>query len=339
MSIEIVRSVQDEAWDGFVERNPLSNIFHTRHFVESFRDLEKYVPYCFFLEDDKAIKACLIAIQTKVLGSFLENVASRSVVYGGILYEEGMSDRYIQKHMGKLIQAYDEALRKKALYTEIRNVDDATRLILPLADQGHKFVPHVNYLVDLSQGDEHLWSSFSHRFRRVIRGAMKESIEIVDVSDEGQLETFAELVRQTYAKIHVPCFDLEVFRNVWRSLYPMRRIRITLAEYRGDFIAARADLIYRGRVFDWFAASSSEGDALNANSLLAWEMMQWGCSNGHETFDFGGAGDPNKKYNVREFKRRFAGRLVNFGRFEKVYSPVLYSLGHVSYNALRRIIF
>jgi len=339
MSIEIVRSLPDEVWDGFVEQNPLSNIFHTRHFFESFRASRKYVPYCFFIDDDKAVTACLLALKAKILGPFLENATSRSVVYGGILYGEGINDRYIQRHMGKLIQAYDETLRKKTLYSEIRNMGDAIRLILPLADQGHKFVPHLNYLIDLTQGEEHLWRNLSQALRRTIKGAIKKNIEIVEVSDEGQLEPFVELVQQTYAKVHIPCFDLEVFRNVWRNLYPMRRIRITLAEYREQFIAARADLVYRGRVFDWFAGSSPEGDALNANPLLAWDMIEWSCRNGYETFDFGGAGDPNRKYTVREFKRRFGGRLVNFGRFEKVYSPVLYSLGHVGYNALRRIIF
>ena len=38
-------------------------------------------------------------------------------------------------------------------------------------------------------------------------------------------------------------------------------------------------------------------------------------------FDFGGAGKPNEEYGVRDFKKKYGGKLVNFGRYEKVHSP------------------
>lgn len=339
MPIEVVRCVDDQAWDDFVGHNPHSNIFHTRQFSDCFKESKKYVPYCFFLEDDRALTACLIALQSRILGPVLESVASRSVVFGGILYSEEANQRYLQRHIGSLVHAYDDALRGKALYSEIRNISDATELILPLVDSGHRFVPHLNYLIDLSQGDEYVWNNLSQALRRAIRGTIKSGVEVLELSDEAQLATFSDLVAKTYAKVHIPCFDLEVFTRVWRGLSPLGWIRITFARHEGHLIAARAALIYRGRVFDWFAGSNVQGDSLNANPLLAWEMMQWSCRNGHRVFDFGGAGDPNRKYSVREFKRRFKGQLVNFGRFEKIYSPVLYSLGYVVYNALRRIAF
>ena len=36
---------------------------------------------------------------------------------------------------------------------------------------------------------------------------------------------------------------------------------------------------------------------------------------------FGGAGKPDKPYGVRDYKLKFGGQLVNWGRFEKVHKP------------------
>jgi lipid II:glycine glycyltransferase (peptidoglycan interpeptide bridge formation enzyme) len=51
--------------------------------------------------------------------------------------------------------------------------------------------------------------------------------------------------------------------------------------------------------------------------------MNWCCHNGYKVFDFGGAGIPGKEYGVREFKKQFGGKLVNYGRFEKIYRPAI----------------
>jgi hypothetical protein len=114
------------------------------------------------------------------------------------------------------------------------------------------------------------------------------------------------------------------------SAAPLGRLRITFAKHDGQLVAARAALLYRGRVFDWFAGSSPEGDKLNANALLVWEMIGWGCRNGFETFDFGGAGDPNVEYGVREFKGRFQGQLVNFASRRS--TPARFRVGETAYG-------
>jgi len=63
------------------------------------------------------------------------------------------------------------------------------------------------------------------------------------------------------------------------------------------------------------------------NDVLPWHIFLWGKQNGFKVFDFGGAGKPNIPYGVRDYKLKFGGKLVNFGRFELIHKPVLYRLG------------
>ena len=45
-----------------------------------------------------------------------------------------------------------------------------------------------------------------------------------------------------------------------------------------------------------------------------------------------GAGNPNKNYGVRDFKSRFGGQLVEYGRFMYIADNMLYRLGKTIIN-------
>jgi lipid II:glycine glycyltransferase (peptidoglycan interpeptide bridge formation enzyme) len=230
-------------------------------------------------------------------------------------------------------------MRKRALYSEIRNVEDATPLILQMSKERHHFVSHLNFLVDLEGGEKKVYSDVSPTLRKKIRRAEKKGIQIEGVSSRNGLETLYSLVKDTYNRVHIPLLDIEVFRAAGRELAPMNCIRMTLAKHNGRAVAGRAALIYNGRIFDWFAGSNDEGYHLDAGAYLVWDMLRWGIRQGLSVFDFGGAGNPDETYKVRDFKSRFHGRLVNHGRFIKIYSRTRYHLGRSAYAVVRRVSF
>ena len=47
-----------------------------------------------------------------------------------------------------------------------------------------------------------------------------------------------------------------------------------------------------------------------------------------------GVGKPDQEYGVRDFKARFGGELVNYGRLTRINNPFLYSLAEFGYNVL-----
>jgi len=339
MPMHIASSIDPDSWDDFTKTNPNSNIFHTRAFADIFQDCSKYTPYTFFLEEDGRPLAAIISIQSKLLGTPFVSYASRAVVYGGILCSDKMNDKYWHKHLGKLIHSYDTSLEKETLFTEIRNINESTHCILPFAKEKYKFIPHLNYILDLTLGEQTLWENLSQGLRKSLRKAQEGTIEVIELTTGDHIEALHSLVSTTYSKVHIPCFDLEIFKKAWNLLSPAGYIRVTLAKDHERLLAARAALIYNGRVFDWFAGSSEQGDAKSANALLAWDMIRWGCQNGAKCFDFGGAGDPNKHYGVREFKMRFGGQLVNYGRFMRIYSTARYMTGSLGYKILRRFLY
>ena len=53
-------------------------------------------------------------------------------------------------------------------------------------------------------------------------------------------------------------------------------------------------------------------------------------------YDFGGAGKPDEEYGVRDFKAKFGGELVCYGRNTCVHAPVLLQFSRFGYDILRR---
>ena len=49
-----------------------------------------------------------------------------------------------------------------------------------------------------------------------------------------------------------------------------------------------------------------------------------------------GAGKPNEDYGVREFKSKFGGELVEFGRFERINNHFLYLIGKTGLKILKK---
>jgi len=68
-----------------------------------------------------------------------------------------------------------------------------------------------------------------------------------------------------------------------------------------------------------------------------WHVLKWGAENGYKVYDFGGAGKPSEKYGVRDFKSKFGGDLVCFGRNTCVHAPALMRLSQVGYSIYRRL--
>ena len=61
--------------------------------------------------------------------------------------------------------------------------------------------------------------------------------------------------------------------------------------------------------------------------MATWASIEFALENNIPVFDFMGAGQPEKEYGVREFKARFGGQEVEYGRFLKIQNPFLFPIG------------
>ena len=107
-----------------------------------------------------------------------------------------------------------------------------------------------------------------------------------------------------------------------------------MAYLEGRPVAASANLLYKKYLYGWYLGLERIR-SLSPAEYLTWYEVEWAKKHSFELYDFGGAGWPHKPYGVRDFKAKFGGQLVHYGRYRKIYSPWRYFLAERAYNLAR----
>lgn len=223
------------------------------------------------------------------------------------------------------------------LFSELRHQDDVSDLRPGLRAAGFVHESHLNYLIALDRSEADLWRGLRRSAKQRIRSAEKKEVEIVDADDDATLHEAYRLLDDVYRRARVPLASLALFEAVRAELQPRGMFRVCTAHVDDRVVAARFLLLFKSRILDWYAGSDRAYASYSPNEYLVWYAVNWGREHGFEVFDFGGAGRPDEPYGPREFKAKFGGELVDFGRDVLVHAPRRLRLSRTAYAATRRL--
>jgi len=334
-TFKVTSQIKKDKWNEFIQNHPKGNIFQTPEMMEVYKRTKRYEPvFLAVVDESDNVKAMLLAHVIREFEGLLGAFSARSIIQGGPLYvenEEGVAALQI------LTKHYDEIAKKKALYTEIRNCWDASSISNILNDMGYVYVDVLNFLINLNRAEEEIWRDIHKSRRKGINRAMKKGINIEEIHDKELIPIFYRIIEETYKKAKIPLADVSLFESAFELMVPKNMAKFYLAKYGDIHIGVRVVLSYKGLIYDWYAGALTKYLSMYVNELLVWQILKDGVKNGCRMFDFGGAGKPNEPYGPREFKRRFGGQLVNFGRYKKIHSPRKLWLAERGFEVWRRI--
>ena len=237
-----------------------------------------------------------------------------------------------------MLAAYNDANRGRILFTELRHLSDLTRCQPILAEYGYTYEDHLNYLIDLNRSSEEVLQGIGRRTRKLIRRGLRQADVIMEEAPQpGDVKTCYELLKTTYATAHIPLADISLFESAFEILYAKGMVKFLLARIGDSYAAGSVELIYKDRIYGWYGGMDRSFAKYTPNELLMWHILSWGAENGFKLYDFGGAGSPDEEYGVRDFKAKFGGELVNYGRNTRVHAPQLLRLSAWGYGLYRRL--
>jgi serine/alanine adding enzyme len=227
-----------------------------------------------------------------------------------------------------ILAEFDKLCRMKVIYSQFRNLWDAKLVKTGFTKQGYSYEEHLDFHFDLQQGKEALWNAIHPTRRKQINRGLKRGVrtQLIDANQGKELDACFAILKQVYREAKLPYPGINYFRNAIRILGSRGYFKIVLALFNDEIIGFRFFLCYQDQVYDWYAGSNSAHYDKYPNDILPWEILKWGAENGCKLFDFGGAGKPGVSYGVRDYKLKFGGTLVNYGRFEKVHKPILMAI-------------
>jgi CelD/BcsL family acetyltransferase involved in cellulose biosynthesis len=333
--MQIVRELDRDCWQAFLDCQPPGGIFNTPEMYQVFERAAGHEPELWVAVDAGRPVAMFAPVRVTVLGGPLRPLTSRSVAFGSVLAAPGEAGR---EGLGRLLQAYNQTATRRAVFTELRNPVQLNGLQATLDAQGYRFEDHLNFLIDLTQPESRLWSNIRSNARRNIRKAQAEGVEVAEVDDPAEMAAVYALLKVVYRRIQVPLPDESLFQAAFDVLRPRDMMRVLVARSGDVVIGALTLLVCRGVMLYWYTGTLREHSALRPADLLVWRALQLGASSGCRVFDFGGGGRADEAYGVRDFKAKFGGELVNYGRNVCVHGPVRLALSLAGYRLTRRFL-
>ncbi len=335
--MKVVRELDHRVWGEFVANHPCGSIFHTPEMFRVFAQAEGFCPDLWaVVAGDGRILALLLPVRVTVLGRLFLRISTRSVVFGSILCGKGTEG---MEALDLLLRAYVRDVSRPPLFTELRNLANLDDYQPVFWKNGFVREDHLNYLVNVGCSPEDILMNIGPRTRKAIRrGVRAAKVAVEEVKGLEGVAACYGLLRQSYAAARVPLASPTLFEAALSLLQPKGMIRITLAKVDGRPAATSIELLYKEVMYGWYGGVDRSLGEYTPNELLQWHVLEWGANNGYQLYDFGGAGKPEQAYRVRDYKAKFGGELVNFGRNTFVHAPALLKLSEIGYHFLRRFI-
>jgi serine/alanine adding enzyme len=312
--LQILRSLDESRWKGFLESQPTGNIFHTPEMFRVFEQANRHEPELWAVANNNRVLALFLPVQITLRNGILHKLTTRAVAYGSVLYEPGHAGR---EALAFLLQTYRQKRRSQLLFTELRNLADMNDVQPVLGYCGFVYEDHLNYVIDLTVSPDKLMQNIGRRTRKHIRrGLSRREVIVEEVTQRSHIAVCYELIRRSYATAQVPLASVSLFEKA----------------------ATSVELAYKETIYGWYSGVDRNYSNYTPNELLMWHILEYGAENSYKAYDFGGAGKPDEEYGVRDFKAKFGGELVNYGRNVCVHSPALLTLSKAGYAIYRRLI-
>lgn len=333
--IKVVRSLDEVLWRQFLLENPTANIFHTPEMFRVFSQAKGYMPHLWAAVDQQGQpRALLLSVKVTLMNGWIPRLTTRAIAYGSVLCGPDVRSR---EALNLLLQAYKREEKEGALFSELRNLSDLGHLQEVLNEQGFVYEDHLNYLINLNRPAEEILQSMGQRTRKKIRKSLRDGVvNISEVTCQAELEDWYNILQKTYGHAKVPLADRSLFVAAFNELYPKGMAKFLLVKIEDTLVASSVELLFKDIIYGWYGGSDRAYSEYIPNERLIWYILEWGANNGYAVYDFGGAGKPEEEYGVRDFKAKFGGDLVNFGRNTWVHNPTLLQFSKQGYQFYRR---
>lgn len=324
------RDVDEVAWANLAQASSVASWFQTKEAYDFFDGLSFLDAFAYGVEENGRLKGVVVGYVQKDGGRIKQFFSRRAIVLGGPLLAEDI----LEKGLALLLGTLKSKLKNRAIYIETRNFNDYSRWRSVFDANGFAYEPHLNFHVRCDDWNEVEHNIGKHR-RRYIRLSINNGATIVEHPTREQVECFYMVLKELYkTKIKAPLFPFEFFEK----LYAMDSCRYVLVEYNNRIVGGSVCVCTKHAVYEWFACGKDgENKNIYPSSLTKYAGIKFSYEKGCKVFDMMGAGKPDEKYGVRDFKAEFGGDLVEHGRNIFVCDHLLYNLGKLGVKILKKL--
>ncbi len=215
---------------------------------------------------------------------------------------------------------YDAALkavlsfRSPIVECRINPLDIDTGGLRTHSTQGCSF--QKTHMLPLPSSIDDLWSNFQSRNRTAIRRARDEGVTTTSGNDEERIQTLQRLYQRAQEQYWRGVETVP--QSFFEALVALddRNLQIWTAEQEGRIIAADLILYGKNEAQYFIGASNREMSTLNAPRALLAAVLEDGCEQGIQYFNFGGSAG---QVGVEQFKTLFGAKERDYVYYRKMW--------------------
>lgn len=321
-------------WDEFVNKHPDGTVFQSSEIYTLFNKSKKFEPILFQVSNNGHIAGVLLAVIIKEYAGKIGFFTSRTVIYGGPIIDAPKEE--YDHVLDVLLKELIRKVKNRSVFIQFRNFSDMEKRKEIYRKNGFYFLERLNFLVDTSD-EQTVKKNISKSKLRQVRKGLEAGAQIISPQSEEQVREFYQILYKLYKyKVKKPLPDYSFFKNFYELSSQNELGIIKLIAYENKIIGGILSPISKEKViYEWYICGlDKEYKYLYPSVLATWVAIDFATKNNIKCFDFMGVGTPDKDYGVRDFKAKFGGEMVNYGRFGRINNSLLYAITEVGYNIL-----
>ena len=333
----IIDADDRDKWDNFVTSHKEANFLQSWDFYEFHLARGKKVVRRLIYEQKKIIGAYAGVVETAKRGTYM-------AIAGGPIMD--WKNKRLVKDVFNDIRR--EASRYKCVFVRVRpQLEVSDQSLELMQEMGLERAPmylSVEFagVLNLHKSEEEILAGASQGFRRKLRKAAKNEIEITAETSDEAIAEFCRLEKLHAERQKYVAFSSSFLKKQYEAFRKNNEVIIYTARKDGETLAQNFMIFYGPEASYHYGVSSEMGTKYSAAPLLHIEAMKEARRRGCIRYNLWGIVEPDEKshrfYGVSEFKRSFGCEELRYTpAHDMILKPLKYQLTK-SIETARRIV-
>ena len=335
--MRIEDALDRDSWDGFIKSQREANFLQSWDFYEFHLARGKKIVRRIIIEDDKIIAAYAGVVETAKRGKYL-------AIAGGPILNWG------DKKVVRMIFADIKAEGKKlgCVFVRVRpQLELSDKSLKLMRELGLKKAPmylSVEYagILDLCKTEAEILAGASQGFRRKLRKAEKNEIEVTAETSDLSIKNFCELEKKHAERQKYVAFSASFLTKQFEAFRKHDEVLIYTARKDGEILAQNFMIFYGPEASYHYGVSSELGTKYSAAPLLHLAAMEEARKRGCIRYNLWGIVEPTETshrfFGVSEFKRSFGCEELKYTpAHDLILKPAKYQITKLVETARKKI--
>lgn len=310
-------------WNDLLHQSSTASWFQSPQAYQFYQSVaDELEPFCLGQIVNGHLKAVCVGY---IVGNFF---SARAIIQGGLLLADDIENNALEEFLNTIVNS----LKNKAIYIELRNLNDYSSYKSVFQQCGFDYRQHLNYVQSTSTIKQDIDRNRRRNILKSELNGLQIEYEKSKISLTDKYEFYDILLSLYRKELKLPLFS----RSFFLKLIDLSDAHFFITRYNGTIVGGELCVGLDGRtLYDWYGCGDNTLRSVHPSEYITFKAIVWANTNGFSHFDFMGAGTPEQPYGVRDFKARFGGQLVEYGRFIYVCSPLRYQVGRIGVKMLR----